>query len=291
MWQISDNLKIVFVGGGNMGQALVSGLLNSGWLGENITIIDTDQALCAKLKKIFTRCNIFSQANDALDDADILVLAVKPQTMQLACEPIAAPCQSKRPLIISIAAGMLINDIDTWLGGELPIVRCMPNMPALVQSGTSGLYANARISDTQREIAQGVLNCVGSTLWVEQESMLDVVTAISGSGPAYFFYLIETMLTTGHRLGLSEEHVRQLTIDTAAGAVKLIRESGKTAQELRRAVTSKGGTTEAAIETLEQDDVKNSIDRAITNAARRAQQLTCANSHYVANPASKNRGE
>lgn len=273
MSQFLENLKIAFIGGGNMGQALVGGLLDGGWLAENITIIDIDPAMCAKLEKHFTKCNVFSQTEAALNLADIVVLAVKPQTMRLACEKIAAQCQSTRPLIISIAAGIQVKDIDDWLGGELPIVRCMPNTPALVQSGTTGLYANAEVSSKQREFAESVLSSVGSTLWFEEEPMLDVVTAVSGSGPAYFFYLIEAMLEAGKSLGLNEAQARQLTIHTAAGAAKLIEKSGKTPQELRRAVTSKGGTTEAAIETLKQGNIKNIIHTAITNAAQRAQQL------------------
>ena len=273
MHQVLENLNIAFIGGGNMGQALAGGLLASGWLAENITIIDSDQAICAKLEKQFAQCHVFSQTEAALNLADIVVLAVKPQAMQLACEQIAAQCQSTRPLIISIAAGVQSKNINAWLGGELPIVRCMPNTPALVQSGTTGLYANAEVSTEQCEIAVGILGSVGSTLWLEQESMLDVVTAISGSGPAYFFYLIEAMLEAGESLGLSAAQARQLTIHTAAGAAKLIEKSGKSPAELRHAVTSKGGTTEAAINTLEQNDVKNIICTAIANAAKKAQQL------------------
>lgn len=273
MSQNLENLKIAFIGGGNMGQALIGGLLSSGWVANNISIIDSDQAMSAKLAKQFMQCNVFSQTEAVLTLTDIVVLAIKPQTMRTACEQIAAQCQASRPLIISIAAGIQISDIDDWLGGELPIVRCMPNTPALVQSGTTGLFANSEVTLQQREFAQNILGSVGSTLWLGEEAMLDVVTAISGSGPAYFFYVIEAMLEAGQSLGLSAAQARQLTIDTAAGAAKLIQKSGKTPQELRRAVTSKGGATEAAIETLKQGDMKNLFQAAITSAAQKARQL------------------
>ena len=268
-----ESLNIAFIGGGNMGQALVEGLLKSGWLAESISIIDTDSSACKKLEEKFPQCHVYSQTEAALNIADIIVLAVKPQVMHVACEQIAEQCQSKRPLVISIAAGILIKDIDQWLGGELPIVRCMPNTPALVQSGATGLYANSEVSKEQREITQYILDGVGSTLWLDNELLLDAVTAISGSGPAYFFYLIEAMLEAGQSLGLTESQARQLTIDTAAGAAKLIKITGKDPKELRLTVTSKGGTTETAIDTLKQGDVKNVICTAVKNAAKKSKQL------------------
>lgn len=272
-----QNLNIVFIGGGNMGQALVSGLLDSGWNADSIAIVDNDQAIINKLSKNFSHCHVYSQSEAALNLADVVVLAVKPQAMQTACEQIAAQCQIKRPLIISIAAGVLINNIDTWLGGELPIIRCMPNTPALVQSGVTGLYANSEITAEQRELAYEILSSVGTALWIENESLLDAVTALSGSGPAYFFYLIEAMMEAGQNLGLNEAQARELTVATATGAAKLISESDQSAQALRLAVTSKGGTTEAAINTLQQHDMKNIIKTAMKNAATRSQQLSNTN--------------
>jgi len=272
-----QNLNIVFIGGGNMGQALVTGLLDSGWNADSIAIVDNDQAIISKLSENFSRCHVYSQSEAALNLADVVVLAVKPQVMQTACEQIAAQCQIKRPLIISIAAGVLINTIDTWLGGELPIIRCMPNTPALVQSGVTGLYANTEVTAEQRELAYEILSSVGTALWIENESLLDAVTALSGSGPAYFFYLIEAMMEAGQSLGLNEAQARELTVATAAGAAKLISKSDQSAQALRLAVTSKGGTTEAAINTLQQHDMKKIIETAIKNAATRSQQLSNVN--------------
>lgn len=276
MSQVPADSKIVFIGGGNMGQALAGGLLNSGWPAENVTIVDTDPDMSARLKSQFKQCHIFSRTETALASVDIVVLAVKPQAMRLACEQIVAQCQSTRPLVISIAAGTSTKDVDTWLGGGLAVVRCMPNTPALVQAGTTGMYANSEVSLQQREIAEAVLGSVGFALWLQQESLLDVVTAVSGSGPAYFFYLIEAMLDAGQSLGLNEMQARQLVVHTAAGAAQLIEKTGETPQQLRLAVTSKGGTTEAAIKTLDQGNVKNIIRAAITNAAEKAQQLASA---------------
>ncbi len=269
-----QNLNIVFIGGGNMGQALVTGLLNSGWNADNISIVDNDQAIINKLGKKFSQCHVYTQSEAALNLADVVVLAVKPQVMQIACQQIAAQCQIKRPLIISIAAGILISSIDEWLGGELPIIRCMPNTPALVQAGVTGLFANTEVSDDQRELGYEVLSSVGTVLWIENESLLDAVTALSGSGPAYFFYLIEAMIEAGQSLGLSEAQTRELTVATAMGAAKLISTSKQSAHNLRLAVTSKGGTTEAAINTLQQHDMKKVIESAIKNAALRSQQLS-----------------
>ena len=274
MTQRSEHPEIVFFGGGNMGQALAGGLLDSGWPSGQITVIDTDPAMRAKLEQLFPKCHIRQQAKSTPDPAQVVVLAVKPQAMHIACREVAAKCQSSRPLVISIAAGMTIQNICTWLGDKYPIVRCMPNMPALVRSGTTGLYASPEVSDMQRDLAQGILASVGSTLWLQHETLLDAVTAVSGSGPAYFFFLIEAMLEAAQSLGLTAAQARQLTVHTAAGAAKLMEKSDQDPYALRRAVTSKGGTTEAAIEVLEQGDVKKTIRAAITQAAQKAQSLS-----------------
>jgi len=269
-----QNVNIVFIGGGNMGQALVKGLLDSGWNADLISIVDNDQAISNMLKEKFPASHVYSQSEAALNIADIVVLAVKPQHMQRACEEIAAQCQIKRPLVISIAAGVLVESIDTWLGGELPIIRCMPNTPALVQAGVTGLFASNEVTEPQRDTAFNILNCVGTALWIDSESLLDAVTALSGSGPAYFFYMMEAMMAAGQSLGLSESQARELTVATASGAAKLISSGNQSASDLRLAVTSKGGTTEAAINTLQEHDMKKIIETAIKNAALRSQQLS-----------------
>lgn len=273
MTQSVQNQNIVFIGGGNMGQALVTGLLESGWPADNIAIVDSDQAMTKKLKENFPACHVYTQAEAALNIADIVMLAVKPQVMQAACESIASHCQSTRPLIISIAAGILIDNIDNWLGGELPIIRCMPNTPALVQAGISGLFASTEVSAPQKETAEIILNSVGKVCWLEDESKLNAVTALSGSGPAYFFYLIEAMIDAGKTLGLSESQAHELTVATAAGAAKLINETNQTARDLRIAVTSKGGTTEAAINSMQENDMQKIIQTAIQKAAEKSKAL------------------
>lgn len=273
MIETQQNLNIVFIGGGNMGQALVTGLLDSGWPADNIAIVDNDHAMSKKLNEAFSRCHVYTQSEAALNIADIVVLAVKPQVMQSACEQIAADCQIKRPLIISIAAGILINNIDHWLGGELPIIRCMPNTPALVQAGISGVYASAEVSEEQKMLADKILSCVGAVCWLENEGLLNAVTAISGSGPAYFFYLIESMIEAGKSLNLTESQASELAVATAAGAAKLISKTGQSPKDLRLAVTSKGGTTEAAINYMQKNEMQKIIETAILEAANKSKLL------------------
>ena len=273
MIEAQHNLNIVFIGGGNMGQALVTGLLDSGWTADNISIVDNDHAMSKKLNETFPRCHVYTQSEAALNIADIVVLAVKPQVMQSACEQIAADCQIKRPLIISIAAGILIKNVDQWLGGELPIIRCMPNTPALVQAGISGAYASEEVSEEQKCLADAILSCVGAVCWLENEELLNAVTAISGSGPAYFFYLIEAIIEAGKSLELTESQARELAVATASGAAKLISRTGQSPRDLRLAVTSKGGTTEAAINSLEENDMQKIFQTAIHEAAKKSKLL------------------
>ncbi|MEM7401568.1 MAG: pyrroline-5-carboxylate reductase [Pseudomonadota bacterium] len=273
MIESKQSLNIVFIGGGNMGQALVTGLLDSGWPADNISIVDRDHAMTKKLNDIFPRCHVYTQSEAAINIANVVVLAVKPQVMQSACEQIAADCQIKRPLIISIAAGMLIKNIDHWLGGELPIIRCMPNTPALVQAGISGVYASAEVSDEQKAIADKILSCVGAVCWLDNETLLNAVTAISGSGPAYFFYLIESMIEAGKNMGLTELQAGELAVATAAGAAKLITKTGQSPKDLRLAVTSKGGTTEAAINSMQKNEMQKIVETAIQEAANKSKSL------------------
>ena len=277
MSRLSEKQEIVIFGGGNMGQALIGGLLNCGWPPENITVIDPDRSTCSVLGKRFPQCPVYSQADSAPLSAQIVVLAVKPQVIQLVCEQISAQYPSQRPLVISIAAGTMIQDIDVWLGDKFSIVRCMPNLPVLIRSGSTGLFAGPGVSEVQRNCAEDILASVGSTLWLNEEALLDAVTAVSGSGPAYFFYLIEAILEAGKLLGLTADQARQLTIDTALGAAKLIEQGNQDPHALRQSVTSKGGTTEAAIEVLEQAGVKETFAAAINRAAQKAQQLSRSN--------------
>ena len=281
MSQRSEKQEIVIFGGGNMGQALVGGLLDCGWHPGQITVIDTDPSICSILGKSFPQCPVYPQAESAPVSAQIVVLAVKPQVVRLVCEHISAQYKSERPLIISIAAGTMIRDIDTWLGDKFPVVRCMPNLPVLVRSGATGLFAGPEVSEVQRNLAEVILASVGFTMWLKQEALLNSVTAVSGSGPAYFFYLIEAILEAGQSLGLSADQARQLTVHTAVGAAKLIEQGDQDPYALRRSVTSKGGTTEAAIEILEQESVKKIFSTAINCAAQKAQLLSRSNTAYA----------
>ena len=274
MNEYKENTNIVFFGGGNMGRALVGGLLEGGWASGQITVIDTDPSVCEKLRKLFPLCHICPQSRPNPSSVQVIMLAVKPQVVCLACRDIATYCKSERPLVISIAAGTRIQDIQACLGDPFPVVRCMPNTPALVRAGTTGLFAGQDVSAAQRDLAQAILASVGSTLWLQQESMLDAVTAVSGSGPAYFFYLMEAMLEAAQSLGLSADQAYQLTTHTATGAAKLIKHGNQDPGELRRAVTSKGGTTEAALDVLEQGGVKKTLCAAIIRAEQKARQLS-----------------
>ncbi|MYB88572.1 MAG: pyrroline-5-carboxylate reductase [Proteobacteria bacterium] len=274
MNQPSEKQDIVIFGGGNMGQALIGGLLDSGCPPDEITVIDTDPSTCSTLEKSFPQCRVHAEANCAPLSAQVVVLAIKPQVVRLVCEQISARYGSVRPLIVSIAAGTLTRDIGTWLGAGFPVVRCMPNLPVLVRCGSTGLFAGPEVSEAQRAQAERILAGVGFTLWLEQEALLDAVTAVSGSGPAYFFYLIEAILEAGQSLGLNADQARQLTVHTALGAAKLVEQGDQDPHALRRAVTSKGGTTEAALEILEQQDMKKIFATAIHHAAQKAELLS-----------------
>ncbi len=201
------------------------------------------------------------------------MLAVKPQVIRTVASEISAAVQARHPLIISIAAGIRSADLDRWLGGNTAVVRCMPNTPALVQSGATALIANARVSDEQRNLAESILRAVGLTLWLDDEQLMDAVTALSGSGPAYFFLIMEALQAAGVQLGLPEQTAQLLTLQTAFGAAKMALESDEDAATLRRRVTSPGGTTERALQTLENGGLRELIARALTAARDRSREL------------------
>ncbi|HIQ14475.1 MAG TPA: pyrroline-5-carboxylate reductase, partial [Leucothrix sp.] len=227
---------ITFIGAGNMSRSLIAGLIQDKTDLE-IRIADPDDAQLQSIQTNWTGITAFTDNLQAIDNADIIVLAVKPQIMQKVCEPLQAVLASQDTLIISIAAGVGISNLNDWLGGSaldgsdnqndkpLPIVRCMPNTPALVQSGMTGLYANQQVSDEQHDLAESILRAVGSTLWLSGEDKLDAVTAVSGSGPAYYFLVMEAMQNAAQKLGLSAEESRLLVLQTAFGAAKLALES------------------------------------------------------------------
>lgn len=263
-------MKITFLGGGNMASALIGGLLSKGFAASDISVIEINEANHPLLRESFgVRC--FKAAEPDALDCDVLLLAVKTQQLREACAPLAAMLGSQ--LIISIAAGIRLVDLSRWLGGYQRLVRAMPNTPALIGAGVTGLYALASVSETERLAAERVLQAVGSTLWVADESKIDAVTAISGSGPAYAFLLIEAMHQASLDLGFSEDQARQLSIETVLGAAKLAQGSPEPAATLRERVTSKGGTTEAALRVMGERGVKEAIVAGALAASQRSREL------------------
>ena len=267
-----QHTKIGFIGGGNMAASLIGGLIADGTSPSQIRVAEPDTQRADSLKQQFA----IQTAKDNLalvDESDVVVLAVKPQVLKEVCQQIASSVQNHRPLIISVAAGIRIGDIDRWLGDDNAIVRSMPNTPALVQCGATALYANQRVDEKQREIAERIMRAVGLTQWLENEALMDAVTALSGSGPAYFFLIIEALEQAGCKLGLSAESSRVLALQTAFGAAKMALESNEPSEELRHRVTSPGGTTERAIGILEEGDLRGLFEKALSGARDRAQEL------------------
>ena len=263
---------ITFIGGGNMATSLIGGLLDTGVPAEKITVSDPDSNPLAATKFQIKCCTDNIQA---IENAGVVVLAVKPQTLPEVAKTLATAIPAQLPLFISIAAGIRIDDIARWLGvhHNLPIVRVMPNTPALVGSAASALFAGKHVMQSHRELAENILRAVGLTLWVEKESFLDAVTAVSGTGPAYFFYMMEVLEKSAINLGLSQETARLLTLQTAFGAAKMALESEEDASTLRARVTSKGGTTERALSELEKGGLQNLFDQAVQAAYQRAVEI------------------
>jgi len=265
------NMTIGFIGGGNMARSLIGGLINSGMPPASIHVYDIDETC---LQQLHGDLNITTQdSNQAvIDQAEVIVLAIKPQVMKPVISSITPPSVANK-LLLSIAAGIQTTAIQRWVGLECAIVRAMPNTPALVQSGATGLYANPQVSDEQKDLAESILRAVGLTLWVDDEAQLDAVTALSGSGPAYFFLVMEAMEQAGRQLGLSAEAARLLTVQTAFGASKLALEIEEDPAVLRQRVTSPGGTTEKAIQVLQQQQLAAIFEQALTAARDRAVEL------------------
>ncbi|MDD2701731.1 MAG: pyrroline-5-carboxylate reductase [Sideroxydans sp.] len=262
-------MNICFVGGGNMAKALIGGMLKRGYAPSKIRVVEVDEARCQELHHDFV-VRATTDMSDAIPFSEILLLAVKPQQLQSTCRNLAPLLTGQ--MVISIAAGIRARDIARWLGTG-NIVRAMPNTPALIRHGVTGLYALEAVSATSRERAEAIIEAVGSTLWVEEESLLDSVTAISGSGPAYVFYFIEAMQQAARELGLDELQARQLVLDTFIGAAKLADSSQQDVATLRANVTSKNGTTERALASMESNNVRAHIVAAAQAAAARSKEL------------------
>lgn len=264
-------MNITFIGGGNMASALIGGLLQQGFSAQQIRVIEINAENCEKIKQAFG-ISVFSDLTNEAITSDVIVLSVKPQQLFQLAQKLAPMLADQ--LVISIAAGISTVDISRWLEGYQKVVRAMPNTPSLVRAGVTGLYAAACVSELDKINAESILAAVGSTLWLENEEMLHAVTAISGSGPAYVFYFIESMQQAGVELGLSAEQARQLSLQTFLGASKLASESAEDASILRARVTSKGGTTEQAILMMEKSDIKCKIISAIHAANLRSRQMS-----------------
>ncbi len=263
-------MKIAFLGGGNMAGALIGGLLARGYAAGDLSVVEVvpqaRDSLVARYKVHV------SAAPDAVTlSADTVVLAVKPQDMRAAVAPLAG--RLKEQLVVSIAAGIRLDDLSRWLGGHARLVRVMPNTPALVGEGMAGLFARPEVSKEECDRAAAILGAVGKTVWVADEALIDPVTAVSGSGPAYVFYFIEALEKSGIALGLAPEAARALALQTFVGAAKLAAESPDAPGVLRERVTSKGGTTEAALKVFAAEDIAGGIGRALKAASDRGAEL------------------
>ncbi len=260
-----------FIGAGNMARALAGGLINSGWDRSRLILSDPDTAQREGVQRLGLEAHADNAAVAAR--ADILVFAVKPQMLAQAAKAVADAVQRRRPLIVSVAAGVRLDDLERWLGGNLPVVRTMPNTAVLVGAGACGMYANVRVDERMREQAESILRAVGVAVWVEREELLDAVTALSGSGPAYFFLMMEALEQAAIAQGLTREQARLLTLQTAYGAAKMALEGAEEPSVLRRRVTSPGGTTEQAVKVLEEGGLRPLFQNALDAAAHRAREL------------------
>lgn len=263
------NQKIGFIGAGNMARSLIGGLISSGIKSENLFATDPGEETRQALAEDFS-IQTFADNQQLVDQCDVIVFAVKPQVLKTVATELKAKDSA---LYLSIAAGIPSESLNNWLGSQKAVVRSMPNTPSLVLSGASGLFSNDHVSDEQKEIAESILRAVGLTVWVENEAQLDAVTALSGSGPAYFFMVMEAMEKAGIELGLPAETARLLAIQTGFGSTKLALEMDDSPEELRKKVTSPGGTTEQAIKTFEELGLVEVFSKAMKAARDRAEEL------------------
>ncbi len=264
---------IAFIGGGNMARSLIGGLLATGHDRSLLSVAEPYPAQREALQRDF---GIRVEADNlkAAAGADVIVLAVKPQVMAEVCRAMADLDSTSAPVFLSIAAGIGLQNFARWLGKDAAVVRAMPNTPALIGAGACGLFANAAVTQQQRKLAEEILGAVGDTVWVGDESQMDVVTAVSGSGPAYFFLLMEAMIDAGIAQGLDPDVARRLVLQTALGAARMAREGSDAPKLLRERVTSPNGTTQAAVETFERHGLRAIVAQAIARAGERGRELS-----------------
>ena len=270
---LAERPRLAFLGGGNMAKALMGGIIQAGLPGSHVSVSDPKPA---NLEAMANSMGVqtFLNNRDAWQGCDVVVLAVKPKIIHDVCVELRETYEGKMPLVISIAAGVWGTDIIEWLGGHDEVIRVMPNTPALVQSGVTGMWAAAGVSDVQKNLAEGLFDGVGLSCWVDEETKLDTaVTPLSGSSPAYFFLFMESMINMGKELGLSEEMSRRLVVQTCAGAAKMVAESSEPVSVLKQRVMSPNGTTEAAIKTFEAMGIRNLVEQAMKNCGERALEI------------------
>lgn len=269
---MNPNPRIAFIGAGNMASAMIGGLIQSGIAACHLSAADP---YAPGLEQAQQRFGIQTSTdnNAIIANADVVILAVKPQQLKAVCADIRDTVMRQQPLLISIAAGIRSDALAQWLSPSLAIVRCMPNTPALIGKAASGLYANANVSAAQQQLAAQLLSAIGTVDWVAEENLLDAVTAVSGSGPAYFFLVMEAMIEAGVALGLERDVARNLTLQTALGAATMAMQADVDVDELRRRVTSPGGTTQAAVTCFEEGNIRQLFSDALLAADQRSKSL------------------
>jgi len=263
-------MKIAFLGGGNMASALIGGLIAKGTAARSISVIEMSPAAREKLGARYP-VHLSTAPDAKVQGAEVLVLAVKPQDMKRALASIAETVRSK--LVVSVAAGIPLAALSRWLGGHRRIVRCMPNTPALIGAGITGLYASAEVDKRDREKAEAILRAVGEVVWLAEERLLDPVTAVSASGPAYVFWFIEQLAASAEKLGIPRDAALKLAKQTVLGAARLAAASEKEPAQLRQDVTSKGGTTEAALKVFDEEKLAERFTRAVRAASARGAEM------------------
>ncbi|MDQ3160798.1 MAG: pyrroline-5-carboxylate reductase [Pseudomonadota bacterium] len=269
--------NIAFIGGGNMARSLIGGLIAKGRAASSIHVAEPVAALREALGDEFG-VSVFDTGAAAVDGASTWVFAVKPQVMRTVCASLATQAQAVRPLVISIAAGITGSQLERWLGGSIAVVRTMPNTPALLGAGITGLHASALVDAAGRTFSETLLAAAGKTVWIEEEELMDAVTAVSGSGPAYVFLLAEAMIDAGVAEGLPADAARRLALQTILGAARMLtEEDAPDAVELRQRVTSPNGTTQAAIEAFEAGGLRALVSKAVHAARIRGRELSAAN--------------
>lgn len=273
---MSNSANIAFIGGGNMARSLIGGLIARGSSAASIRVAEPVEVLRESLVRDFG-IEVFATAAEAAADADLWLLAVKPQVMRVVCEGLSTLAQSRKPLVVSIAAGITASQMQRWLGGDGAVIRAMPNTPALLGAGVTGLFASAQVDAAGRARAEDLLSSAGKTVWIDDEAKIDAVTAVSGSGPAYVFLLAEAMEAAAKAEGLADDAARTLVLQTVLGAARMLTESDEAPEELRKRVTSPNGTTQAAIETFQKGGFEKLVGKAIHAASERGRQLSAAN--------------